>query len=239
VNEQTARPVALVTGSARGIGLDTAVDLSRLGWRTHVVWRSSNRGELEERFPGRVHQGDVTSEEDCRRIVRAVLESDGRLDGVVHAVGEYLAGPLEGLGTNDLRHMLESNTLSAFTLIRATRAQLRKDRGAYVFFGAAGVEGLRARADSAAYFMAKTALLSMVRSVAKEEASYGVRVNMLSPGLVPHEHSSADTKALAGSVPAGRPGRGEDLAHAVAWLLSAEAEHITGQNIDVAGGWML
>ena len=239
MKEQTARPVALVTGSARGIGLETAKDLSRRGWRTHVVWRNSNSEELEERFPGRVHRGDVTSEDDCRRIVSAVLEVDGRLDGVVHAVGDYIAGSLEGMGIEDLRHMMESNTLSAFTLIRAVRAQMRKDRGAYIFFGAAGVESLRAREDSGAYFMAKTALLSMVRSVAKEEAPFGVRVNMLSPGLVPHEHASEDTKALAGSVPAGRPGRGEDLAHAVAWMLSAEAEHITGQNMDVAGGWML
>jgi NAD(P)-dependent dehydrogenase (short-subunit alcohol dehydrogenase family) len=239
VNEQTARPVALVTGAGRGIGLETAIDLSRRGWRTHVVWRNSNREELEQRFPGRVHRGDITSEDDCRRIVAAVLEVDGRLDGVVHAVGEYMAGPLEGLGAEDLRHMLESNTLSAFTLIRSVRAQLRTYRGACIFFGAAGVEGLRARGDAAAYIMAKTALLSLVRSVAKEEAPFGVRINMLSPGLVPHEHSSEDTKALAGSVPAGRPGRGADLAHAAVWLLSSEAEHVTGQNMDVAGGWML
>ncbi len=231
--------MVLVSGAARGIGLATAVELSRLGWRTHVVWRKSNEAELRERFPGRVHQADLTQESDCRRVVGSVIECEGRLDGVVHAVGEYLHGPLEGMASHELLALMESNTLSAFLLFSAARAQLRTDRGGAIFFGAAGVESLRARTGSAAYLMAKTALLSMTRSLAKEEAAWGVRVNMLSPGLVPHKHASEDTHALAADLPVGRPGRTDDLAHTVAWLLSAEAEHITGQNIDVAGSWML
>ena len=101
------------------------------------------------------------------------------------------------------------------------------------------IESLRARRDAPIYVAAKTALLSFVRSFALEEAAFGVRVNMVSPGLVPHADAAESTKEYAPRVPLGRPGKVEDLATAVTWLLSAEAGHVTGQNLDVAGGWVL
>lgn len=237
--EDPSRPVALVTGSVRGIGLGVAKELAQRGWRTHVVWRNTENLELEERFPGRAHRADLTRPEDCRTLVRAVVAQDGRLDGVVHAVGEYHAGALEGMALDDARRILDSNLLSAFLLTEAGRAAVRESAGAWVFFGSSGVESLRARRDAPLYVAAKTALLSFVRSFALEEAEWRVRANMVSPGLVPHADASADTHDYAPRVPLGRPGRVEDLAGAVAWLLSAEAEHVTGQNLDVAGGWVL
>ena len=237
--QESSRPVVLVTGSARGIGLGVARELSGRGWRTHVVWRSSQDPELEDRFPGRAHRADLTRPDDVRGLVRGVLDRDGRLDGVVHAVGEYVAGPLEGLPHDELVRMFESNVFSSFLVAEGTRAALRETRGAWVFFGCAGVERLGARRDAAGYVAAKTALVSFVRSLALEEAPWGVRANLVSPGLVPHPHASDDTHELAGRVPLGRPGTENDLAAAAAWLLSAEAGHVTGQNLDVAGGWFL
>ena len=108
-----------------------------------------------------------------------------------------------------------------------------------MFFGCAGVESLRARREAAAYVAAKSALLVYMRSLALEEAPYGVRANMVSPGLVPHAHASDDTHAKAGDVPLGRAGEVADVANTVAFLLSADAAHVTGQNLDVAGGWLL
>ncbi len=240
MNEEAARPVVLVTGSARGIGLEVAKELSARGWRTHVVYRSSSGlAELEERFPSRVHAADVCAQADCRRLIEKVLERDGRLDGVVHLVGEYESGPLEGLPAEDFSRLLQSNLGSSFLLVEAARQAVREACGSYVFFGCAGVETFRARREAAAYVASKTALLSLIRSLALEEAPHGVRANMVSPGLVPHEHASPDTHELAAKVPLGRPGKAEDLAQSVAWLLSAEAAHVTGQNLDVAGGWLL
>ncbi len=240
MNDERSRPVALVTGAARGIGLGVARELAARGWRTHAVHRSpTGQAELEERFPARLHQGDLCRQEDCRRVVAEVLARDGRLDGVVHAVGEYVSGPLEGLAPSDLRRLLESNVESAFLLVEAARQAVRETRGSFVFFGCAGVESLRARSTAAAYVAAKSALLVLMRSLAAEEAAHGVRANMISPGIVPHPHASADTHALAQAVPLGRAGLPLDIAQAVAFLLSAEAAHITGQNLDVSGGWML
>lgn len=237
--QDPARPVVLVTGSVRGIGRGVAQELDQRGWRTHVVWRTTEDAELTTRFPGRVHRADLERAEDARRLVAEVLDRDGRLDAVVHAVGEYVQGPLEGSAHDDLARMFESNVRSSYLLCEAARVALRETHGAWVFFGCSGVESLRARRDAPLYVAAKTALLSLMRSFALEEAAFGVRANMVSPGLVPHEHASRDTHELAARVPLGRPGRVEDLAGAVAWLLSAEAAHVTGQNLDVAGGWIL
>ena len=80
-----------------------------------------------------------------------------------------------------------------------------------------------------------------MRSLAREEAGHGVRYNMVSPGLVPHAGAHAatlETERLE-SIPLGRPGSGDDLARAALWLTSDEAAHVTGQNLDVAGGYML
>jgi 3-oxoacyl-[acyl-carrier protein] reductase len=137
--------------------------------------------------------------------------------------------------------MLESNFLSAVGLFDAARPWLRAARGCAVFFGCAGLEGLRARADTALYTAAKTALLVYARSLAREEAPHGVRVNVVSPGIVPHAHAAPDTHdpALHARIPLGRVGRPEDVAAAVRWLASKDAAHVTGQNLDVAGGWLL
>jgi NAD(P)-dependent dehydrogenase (short-subunit alcohol dehydrogenase family) len=235
--------VGLVTGGVRGIGLAVARALRERGDRVHVVYRSSHdlARELEREFPSRVHRADALDEGDLERVVAAVRERDGRLDHLIHAVGEYSSGALEQFEPADLRRMLASNVESSFLVFRAARAALRASRGSAVFFGCAGLDGLRARRQTAAYTASKSALLVLMRSLAVEEAAHGVRVNMVSPGQVPHEHASSDTRdpQLWSRIPLGRPGTPDDVARAVAWLASPASSYVTGADIDVAGGWML
>ena len=140
-------PISLVTGSARGLGLAVARHLRERGDRTHVVWRSDGAAAraLRDEFGQRAHRGDLLSAEDVERVVRAVLELDGRIDHVVHAVGEYVSGPLEATSPDDLRRMLASNVESSYLLFEAVRPALRETRGRAVFFGCSGLAGFRAR----------------------------------------------------------------------------------------------
>jgi NAD(P)-dependent dehydrogenase (short-subunit alcohol dehydrogenase family) len=158
----------------------------------------------------------------------------------VHAVGEFRSGPLEALAADELRALFENNVGSALCCFGAARAALRASRGAALFFGTAGLAGLRGRREAAAYAAAKSALLVLVRSWALEEGPHGVRVNMLSPGVVPHEHAAPATLApgLAARVPLGRTGTPQEVAQAAAWLVSAEASYVTGSELEVAGGWL-
>ncbi|HUR28781.1 MAG TPA: SDR family oxidoreductase, partial [Planctomycetota bacterium] len=109
-------------------------------------------------------------------------------------------------------------------------------------FGAAGLAGSRARREAAAYMAAKSALVVLAKSLALEEAPNGVRVNVVSPGVVAHEHADPDTfaKLAAGKVPLAEiPGEPRDVAAAVAWLCSREARLVTGADLEVAGGFGL
>lgn len=234
--------VALVTGSARGLGLASARELAARGFRVHVVWRRSaaRAGELERAFPGRVHQADLAGPDAASALVAGVVARDGRIDALVHAVGEYLSGPLERAAPGDARAMWESNVATSVALFDAARAPLRAARGAAVFFGCAGLEGLRGRRETALYAAAKSALVVLARGWALEEAAHGVRVNVVSPGLIPHEDAAADTldPARRARVPLG-DGTPADVAAAVAFLCSDQARHVTGADLPVAGGWML
>lgn len=234
--------ISLVTGSARGLGLDVARSLRVRGDRVHVVYRTDNEraGQLREEFGARTHRADLLEGEQAERLVADVLEAEGRIDNVVHCVGEYFSGPLEDTPPAELLRMWRSNTESSFLMFGAARDALRATRGHAVFFGVSGLNGLRGRRETAAYAAAKTALLVLVRGWAIEEASHGVTVNMVSPGLIPHKAAHPDTHDVdrQGRSPMG-PGRPEDIANAVSFLCSDDAGHTTGTDLLVTGGWML
>ncbi|MCB9915330.1 MAG: SDR family oxidoreductase [Planctomycetes bacterium] len=236
-------PVSLVTGSVRGLGLAVARAFAARGDHTHVVWRGSKllAAERELEFPGRTHRADLARAADATRLVDEVLARDARLDHVVHAVGAYASGPLESTGFAVWREMLESNLETALHLVDAVRAPLRAARGTLVLFGCAGLEGLGARREAAAYAGAKSALLVFARSLALEEAPHGVRVNVLSPGLVPHAHAHPETSAPArvANVPLGRAGTAEEVAEAALWLSSPRSSYTLGADLPVSGGWLL
>ncbi len=234
--------MALVSGGVRGLGLATARELARRGLRVHIGWRSSESAAraLEREFPGRLQRADLEQEDGARALVAAVLARDGRLDVLVHAVGEFGAGPLDALAPAGLRALFENNVASAHACFGAAREALRASRGAALFFGTAGLTGLRGRREAAAYTAMKSALLVLVRSWALEEAPHGLRVNLLSPGIVPHEHAAPETldPARLARVPLGRAGTPEEIARAAAWLVSPEASYVTGTDLEVAGGWL-
>jgi len=213
------------------------------GDTVHVTWRGSKERALvlEDEFPGRVHQLDLEDADATARLVEKIADHDGRLDWVVDSVGAYDSGALEELTGETLEALWRSNVLTAFHLTAAVRGPLRASQGALVLFGCAGLDGHRARRDAAAYASAKSALLVLMRSAAVEEAQHGVRLNMISPGLVPHDGAHAETldPALQAHIPAGRAGTLDEIASAALYLTSDAAAHTTGTDLVVAGGWML
>lgn len=235
-------PVTLVTGSARGLGLEIARSFQERGDKVHVVWRSDEaRGAaLAEDYRGRVHKVDLACAAAAGRLVERILEIDGKLDHVVHCVGDYHSGALEDTPPERWQALLESNVGTTLHLVDALREPMRETGGTLVLFACAGVAAGRGRRKIAAYAAAKSALLAMARSLALEEAPYGLRVNTVSPGLVPHADAHADThdEGLLARIPLGRAGTPEEVAAAVLWLSSADSSYVVGADLEVAGGWL-
>lgn len=242
-SQEGAGRVALVTGGSQGIGRGVAVELQARGYDVHIAFHTeTSRRETEELVgPERAHQAELTKEAEAARVVDSVLQRSQRLDVLVHAVGPYLTRSLAETTPADYDAMLQGNLYTALNMIQAARAPIRDAKGAYLFFGCAGLERWRARRVTTAYISAKAALLVTMRGLSLEEAHYGVRANMISPGFVPHQDAAADTfsEELHAKIPLGRPAEMREITEAAAFLVSQGATHIVGQNIEVAGGWML
>jgi NAD(P)-dependent dehydrogenase (short-subunit alcohol dehydrogenase family) len=235
-------PVTLVTGSSRGLGLEIARKFQERGDKIHTVWhRDVERGaELEEEFRRRTHRCDLTLAEPTDTLVERILEIDGKLDHVVHCVGDYLSASLADTTIEDWRALFESNLATAVNLVAALREPMRETGGTLVFFCCAGVGGMRGRRSSAAYAAMKSALMVFGRSLALEEGPHGVRINTISPGLIPHPDSHAETRDpdLQARVPLGRAGTLEEVAAAALWLSSSGSSYATGLDLALAGGWL-
>lgn len=238
-----AGKVALVTGGGQGIGHGVAAELVGRGYEVHIAYRSAGTRAAALALVGddHVHPAELTIAAEAATVVQRTLEQSERLDVLVHAVGPYLAQPLAETTPADYSDMLQGNLYTSLHMIDAARAPLRATSGAYLFFGCAGLERWRARQVTTAYISAKAALLVTMRGLSLEEAEFGVRANMISPGFVPHAGAAADTHSgeLHNKIPLGRPAEMREITETAAFLVSSSATHIVGQNIEVAGGWML
>lgn len=239
---------AVVTGSGRGIGRGIALALAEAGADVLVTGRRTHEVEKvadEIRALGRnaiAHPGDLRRDIAEELAARAV-DGFGRLDIWVNNAGgsdEPSVEPLSSTTDDKLRSFLELNLVAAFQCLKAAVA--RMPHGGSIVNIASGA-GMRAAPNTGAYGASKAALLNLTATAAAELASRGIRVNAISPGMIPTEaffevlgFTESDLPALAEKVPLGRLGTPEDIGAAVVYLSSAAGSWITGQNLFISGG---
>lgn len=238
--------VALVTGASRGIGRAVAERLAGAGYDVAVNYRSNEAAAAEVvaavEGAGRrsvAVAADVSDPDAAAGAVAEVEDRLGRLDVLVNNVGEFFFKPLGAMSAAEWRSVLDSNLSSAFYATAAALPGMRRRRrGRIVNIGLSPVALVRAAPNVAAYAVAKTGIVVMTMSLAVEEAANGITVNCVSPGLIDNGYLPPEQAGwMHKRVPMGRLGRPEEVADAVAYLVSEQASYVTGANLTVSGGW--
>ena len=233
---------ALVTGSATGIGRGIALALAREGYDLAVHYRRSaaeaaaTKGEIEGLGVRAITlHADVTDRVAAATLVQEAHDELGSLAVLVNNVGNYVYRPLDELSLEEWDDIFATNLDATFATCRAAIPIMRAAGGGRIVnIGYAGAENLVARPNMTAYAIAKTGVVLLTKAIARAEASNGITANVVAPGVI--ENSA--TKPL-GEIPAGREGRIEEVAAAVRYFVSPEAGYVTGQVLEVAGGWNL
>lgn len=234
--------VALVTGSAKGIGRAILLALAEKGFDVAVHYRQSET-EAERTRQQALKLGvqaikvaaDVTKVQEAASLIQSVTEQLGGLQVLVNNVGDYLKKPLETLTPEEWHRMLDSNLNAPFYLIQAALPYLSATGyGRVINIGFAGAQNLLARPDITPYVIAKTGLIIYSKSLAKRLAAKGVTVNVVSPGVAENSVS----KPL-NEIPIGRLAALEEMAQAVLFFVDEASGYLTGQVLEVSGGWNL
>jgi NAD(P)-dependent dehydrogenase (short-subunit alcohol dehydrogenase family) len=225
--------VVIVTGAGRGIGAATSRRLASDGWRVVAADIDGASAQSVARATGGLAVAcDVALEADVERLVRAALSAHGRLDAIVSNAGINVRGPLSSLTLDTWNRVLAVNLTAAMLLARAGETALRAARGAMVLI--ASTRAHMSEPNTLPYSASKGGLVALTHALALTLAP-DVRVNCISPGWI--DTSGAPlSPADHAQHPVGRVGRPEDVAGAVAYLLSDDAGFMTGAELILDGG---
>jgi 3-oxoacyl-[acyl-carrier protein] reductase len=239
--------VALVTGSARGIGRAIALKLAEVGANV-AVNDIASAGEALEGVVKEIESlgrqslavtADVSSSEDVARMADSVTNKFGRVDILVNNAGVTRDGLVMRMSDEDWNTVLNVDLKSAFLCTRAVLRPMLKQRWGRIV-SIASIVGIHGNAGQANYSAAKAGVIAFTKSVAKEVASRGITVNAIAPGYIDTKMTQnldeKQSQELLKRVPIGYAGTPCDVAEAVAFLASEEARYITGQVLGVDGG---
>ena len=224
--------VAVITAASRGMGAACARELAARGYRVVLMSRSEEILALAAELGGKAVQGSSDNAADLQKLVTFAMESYGRIDAVVNNTGHPKKGPLLELTDADWHAGLDLLLLNVVRMVRLVTPIMQAQGGGAIV----NISTFAAYEPSARFPISaslRAALGSFTKIYADEVAKSNIRINNVLPGYV---DSIAQNEATVAQIPMGRQGTTEEIARTVAFLLSADASYITGQNLRVDGG---
>lgn len=246
VDEALGRAV-VVTGGASGIGLACVERLVADGWRVAALDRDAAAlAAVTRSFAGnqsvQTAEIDVTDEAQVERVIGAMADRFGRLDGVVNSAGIAAVIPVLETPVDLFRKILDVNVVGTFLVGRAA-ARRMATQGAGAIVNIASISGLRGSKGRAAYGASKGAVVTLTQVMAVDLARYGIRVNAVAPGpidtpMVKAVHDAETRGAYLRHVPMRRYGTPAEIAGAVRFLLDDTlSSYVTGEIVAADGGF--
>jgi len=244
--------VAIVTGGGRGIGRGIVACLARDGADVAINYRRSEPDALETKAlvaacgrRGEIYQADVSSWDDCKALVEAVLRDFGRIDILINNAGIASRGQtIYDTDPAEMERVVRNHAFGAFYMSKLVLEAMRtQPRGDIIMISS--VAAVTLNANGSPYNMGKAALEALAQTLAKEERDNGIRVNVVAPGLVESEMGRRLARATTGAenlrdlddtAPFGFICQPEDVGNAVAFLCSEGGRYITNEVIHVSGG---
>lgn len=240
---------ALVTGGNRGIGLAISNALARAGARVAIWGRDQNRNQQALRELSQIREGCAAFEVDLNRpddLASHYEQTSAAMNGIdilVNNAGTHARGRADTIALDDLQHVLRVNLVSPYVLSQCfTRERMQKRSPGNILM-IASLMTSRARPNTSAYTASKGGLGQLVKALAVDWASFGIRVNAIGPGYM-HTEMTAPLSAdpdfsswVEKRTPLGRWGEPKDIGGAAVFLLSEASAFVTGQTLYIDGGW--
>jgi 3-oxoacyl-[acyl-carrier protein] reductase len=242
---ESPQRVAIVTGASRGIGKAIALRLAKDG--RHVVLMSRSEGPLNEVKSAIEAAGgaasvvtvDIADGAAFAAAISGVAEKHGRLDILVNNAGITKDNLALRMSDDDWSTVINTNLTSAFVAIRAGARAMMKGRFGRIV-NISSTSGVVGNAGQANYAAAKSGLMGLTKTIARELGSKGVTANVIAPGFIEtdmtHNLPQEVKDHVTGLMAVKRLGTGDDIAAAVAYVTSDDAGFLTGQTICVDGG---
>ncbi|NET25267.1 bifunctional dihydropteridine reductase/dihydrofolate reductase TmpR [Okeania sp. SIO1I7] len=235
---------ALVTGSANGMGKAIALDLASKGFdiafhynRSAEVANQASQKAATYGVKSIALPADITKPEQAQYLVETAAEKLGGLSVIVNNVGNYLEKSISQTSIEEWHQMLDSNLNCTFYVTQAAIPHLKAAGwGRIVNFAFASAQNVMAGKVETAYRVAKTGVIIYTKSLAKELIKDNITANIISPGVA---ETSVGLEETIPILPAKRPATLQDISTTVGFFISPEAGYITGQVLEVAGGWRL